>query len=178
MKKRKGAILFTTERLIIRQYTTDDFDDFFLLNSDEEVMKYIRPPQSHQQAKEFFKKIIAAYEEQPGLGRWAMLSADDERFLGSFAVIPVENSPDIQMGYALLRENWGLGYASESVRGGLRYVFDKLQLQRLVAITEAANLDSQKVLLKNGFVPDGIKEDDEKKLLQFVITGSMQKSPS
>jgi hypothetical protein len=29
------------------------------------------------------------------------------KFVGSFAIIPVEGSEDIQLGYAFLKENWG-----------------------------------------------------------------------
>jgi ribosomal-protein-alanine N-acetyltransferase len=165
-------IIFTTERLIICQYSPGDFHDFFRLNSDEEVMRYIRQPQSHEQAKEFFAKILASYKEQPGLGRWAMLSKEGDEFLGSFAVIPVENSTDIQIGYALLKKNWGLGYASESVRGGLQYVFNHLKLESVLAITEVENTDSQKVLIKNGFVTDGTRDDGKRQLLQFICKRS------
>ena len=75
---------------IVRPYTMDDLDDFFRLNGDEEVMRYIRPAQTLEQSKEFLQKIITAYAERPGMGRWGMLSKRRSEFVGSFAIIPVE----------------------------------------------------------------------------------------
>ncbi|HLG41358.1 MAG TPA: GNAT family N-acetyltransferase, partial [Chitinophagaceae bacterium] len=112
------GLIFETERLMIRPYTMDDLHHFFLLNGDEEVMRYIRPAQTFKQSKEFLRKIIADYAFRPGTGRWAMFSRADQLFVGSFAIIPVEGSDKLQLGYALTKENWGKGYASESVKGG------------------------------------------------------------
>jgi ribosomal-protein-alanine N-acetyltransferase len=160
--------IFETERLLVRPYSMDDLDLFFRLNGDEEVMRYIRAVQTLQQSKDFLQKIITAYTERPGLGRWAMFSKDDQQFVGSFAVIPVEGSDNLQLGYALLKEYWGKGYASESVRGGIRYAFDHLNLSEIAGITYPENVPSQKVLLKNGFVlKNTFKEED--KVLHFYL---------
>lgn len=147
----------------------DDFDHFYRLNGDEEVMRYIRPAQTEEQSRFFLEKIITAYQERPGIGRWATFSKEDKSFIGSFAVIPVEKSDRLQLGYALLRENWSKGYASESVRGGIRYVFDTLQLTEIAAITYPENTASQKVLLKNGFVFDSKFIEDNKELNLYML---------
>ena len=34
----------------------------------------------------------------------------------------------MQLGYALLKENWGKGFATELTKGGLKYVFTKTDL--------------------------------------------------
>lgn len=164
--------IFETGRLSIQPYSIDDFEHFFRLNSDEEIMRYIRPAQNREQSRDFFTKVLADYAEQPGMGRWAMFSKEEQRFIGSFAVIPVQDSIDIQLGYALLQENWGKGYASESVRGGIDYAFNVLNLSSIAGITEAANLNSQKVLLRNGFVFEKTFSEQEKMLHFYRITRS------
>jgi [ribosomal protein S5]-alanine N-acetyltransferase len=164
-----SEIIFETERLVIRPYTMDDMDDFFRLNGDEEVMRYIRPAQTLTQAKEFLQKIITAYTEKPGIGRWSMLTKGNEQFVGSFAIIPVEGSDKLQIGYALLKENWGKGYASESVNGGIQYAFAALGLTEIAAITYPENVSSQKVLLKSGFVFDKTFTEGEKLLNLYTL---------
>ncbi len=155
-------IIFETERLVVRRYAAADFDDFYRLNSDEDVMRYIRPLQSKKKSKEFFEKVIADYTALPGLGRWGMYRRADNSFVGSFAIIPVEHSDEIQLGYALLKENWGLGYASESVKAGIVYAFTTLGLTQIAGITYPENIPSQNVLLKNGFVfGEKFMEDDK-----------------
>src|SRR5689334_21466210 len=104
-----SRVIFETERLSIRSYTIDDFENFFRLQGDEEIMRYIRPAQTREQSKDFFEKILTRYEELPGQGRWAMFLKEDNRFIGSFAIIPIEKSKRLQLGYALLKEEWGKG---------------------------------------------------------------------
>lgn len=154
-------IVFETERLIISRYKVADFEHFFRLNGDPDIMRYIRPAQSREDALVFFEEIRACYHTQAGLGRWAMHDKINNEFIGSFAVIPVKNSGRLQLGYALLKENWGKGYASEAVKGGITYMFDVLQLDEIAGITFPENEASQKVLLRNGFVYDRrIQEED------------------
>lgn len=169
MNKSGKQIIFETERLFIRLYSMDDFDNFFRLNGDEEVMRYIRPAQTKEQSKEFLKKIITAYTERPGTGRWGMFLQKNKKFVGSFAVIPVEQSDKLQLGYALLKENWGKGYASESVKEGIQYAFGKLKLTEIAAITFPENISSQKVLLKNGFSFDKTFTEGDKLLHLYML---------
>jgi ribosomal-protein-alanine N-acetyltransferase len=165
--KNSGTI-FHTERLFVRPYTEADLDDFFRLNGDEEIMRYIRPAQDFEQSKAFLRQIIIDYTFRPGIGRWALYSTDGPHFVGSFAIIPVEGSSLLQLGYALTRENWGKGYASESVRGGLVYAREHLRLSSIAGITYPDNTASQHVLLKNGFVFDSEFLEDGKKMHQYI----------
>lgn len=149
-------VIFETNRLIVRQYTLADDENFFRLNGDPEVMKYIRDAKSRQECSVFLKRNLAYYGQQPLLGRWAMIEKSSNEFCGSFAVIPVETvdanrHSEIQLGYALLKEYWGKGYATESTMAGMQYAFDILKLPVIVAITDTANIASQKVLLRCGF---------------------------
>ncbi len=163
-------IIFETKRLIIRRYTETDFDNFFRLNGDDDIMRYIRPAQTREDSLDFFiNKVLAGYEQQPGLGRWAMIAKDSNEFVGSFAVIPVEHSDKIQLGYSLLKENWGKGYATESTIGGIDYVFGELKLEAIAGITFPENIASQKVLMKSGFVFDSFFEEDGKQLHLYLM---------
>ncbi len=168
MATENNSNIFETDRLFVRPYTADDLPLFFRLNGDEEVMRYIRPAQSLGQTQEFLEKTIAAYAERPGIGRWALFSKSDQQFAGSFAIIPVDNSDQLQLGYALTKENWGKGYASESVKGGIQYAFGNLGLTEIAAITFPENIPSQKVLLKNGFVFDKAFMEEEKQLNLYM----------
>ena len=161
--------IFETERLQVRPYLIDDFEHFFRINSDEEIIRYIRPAQNREQSIEFFYRILADYGEQPGLGRWGMYERKTNEFVGSFAVIPVKNSTDIQLGYALLQPYWGLGYASESVKGGIEYAFTRLDLESIAGITEAGNFASQKVLTRNGFSFEKTFTEEKKLLHVYRI---------
>ena len=170
-----NKIIFETKRLIVRQYVFDiDAEGFFLLNGDEDVMRYIRPAKTREECDVFLKEIIASAEANPGMGRWAALEKENGIFIGSFAIIPIENTEDIQLGYALLKENWGKGFASELTKAGLEYYFSTTSADKIYALAEIPNTASHRVLLKNGFVPVGTKKEGEKELKQFVFKGTQE----
>ncbi|HEU5165059.1 MAG TPA: GNAT family N-acetyltransferase [Chitinophagaceae bacterium] len=144
-----GHVIFETERLIVRQYDfATDAENFFLLNSDEDVMRYIRATKSRSECDDFLQKNIESYKTNPLIGRWAANEKATGNFVGSFAIIPIEGSNNIQLGYAFLKENWGKGFASELTKAGLDYYFKNTSADHIYAIAEKANTVSHKVLLK------------------------------
>ena len=149
-----------SERLLARRYTLDDEEAFYRMNSDEVVMRFIRPPKSKEESRLFLLENLRFYEEHPGLGRWALVEKNTGEIVGSFSLLLLENTNDVHIGYALLKEHWGKGYAAEIVKAGLGYVFNELKLSTLVAVTYPDNIPSQKVLLKNNFKLVGIHIED------------------
>ncbi|SRR5579871_5028650 len=155
-------MIFETERLLVRHYTMDDAEDFYLLNSDPEVMKYIRAPKTRQQALQFLRENIDYYLEFPLYGRWALIEKKDNHFAGSFMLRPsVAVKGKIELGYALFKNYWGKGFATEATKGGIDYAFAKLKLHDLIAITQTENISSKQVLVKCGFRQlDDLQETD------------------
>lgn len=164
-------IIFETERLVVRQYNEDDKDNFFLINGDEEIMRYIRTPKTKEECDQFLEEILAGNTGVPEYGRWAAEEKSTGKFAGSFVIVPIPEQPEkIQLGYALLKDHWGKGYATELTRAGLQFAFDKLGLEIIYGVTELPNIASQKVLLKSGFKDAGRFVENEKELLLFSIT--------
>jgi len=162
--------IFETDRLIVRQYVFEtDAENFFLLNSDEDVVRYIRKPKTREESNAFLKKNIAEYNQRPLMGRWAAVEKSTGNFIGSFAFIPVEDSEDFQLGYALFKSYWGNGFATELMMEGIKYVFTKTDLMEVYGITEEANVASQKVLLKVGFSLDKTYSEGEKEMCSFKL---------
>jgi len=165
--------IFKTESLIVRQFTEEDKDNIFRLVGNENVMQYIRPVNTKEESDQFLLENIAAYEKNPHGGRWAVLEKANGLFAGSFAIIPMPSQPEkIQLGYSLLPENWGRGFATELTRAGLDYFMNHYSLPEIYGITEIPNTASQKVLLKAGFQPAGTMMEGEKELLMFVVRGT------
>lgn len=167
-------MILSSDRLYVRPYTEDDEAIFFSLNGDEEVMRYIRPVKSREDSNAFLLENLQFYVDYPGLGRWAMLEKGSNVFVGTFSLLPLEHTHDVHIGYALLKEHWGKGYAAEIVKAGVQYAFEVLKLSSVVAITYAENVASQKVLEKNGFVRDGFYGEDGRKDLLFRLHNVVQ----
>jgi len=160
-------MVFETERLIVRHYTMEDAALVYRLNKDPEVMQYIRPVMDEAEAYQFLLNNIELYRLYPKLGRWAAFDRSGN-FIGSFAVIHIPGSTDIQLGYALLKEYWGKGYASELTKRGVQYCIEH-QIDPLYAVTESENTASQHVLLKNGFEFLFSREENNKTLYRYLL---------
>ena len=164
------SLIFETAKLRVRQFNINDRENFFLLNSHPEVMQFIRPVKNRDECDKFLSDVIAYSTQYPLYGRWFVECKNDNSFAGSFAIIPVENSDTMQLGYALLPEHWGKGYATELTRAGLRYVFTKTSLGAVYGYAEKPNIPSQKVLLKCGFRYNGETVNGGKEITEFVFT--------
>ena len=104
-----------------------------------------------------------------------LMKKANSKFVGSFALIPLpfEDEKDkIQIGYALLPNEWGKGYATELTSAGIQFYFSNHALDELHAITTPANIASQKVLLKSGFFENGTKKDGEEIVQRYILKRS------
>jgi ribosomal-protein-alanine N-acetyltransferase len=63
------------------------------------------------------------------------------------------------LGYGLEREKEGQGYMSESLRAAIPYVFDHLNIHRIMANYQPTNIRSGRLLRRLGFVVEGYARD-------------------
>ena len=64
-------------------------------------------------------------------------------------------APEPELGYRLLPEFQGKGYATEAARAALEHCLTLVGLPRVVSIVEPANVGSMRVLLKLGMTRRG-----------------------
>ena len=161
--------LFETDRLIVRRFTAEDADGFFRINGNPEVMKYIRPAKTRTESDAFLRENIHFYKEDSVLGRYAVVAKGTYEVIGTFSFLYLDGDTDFHIGYALLPGAQGKGLASELVKEGVAFFFERTIHPRLFAITAAANTASQKVLEKNGFLLKGITRQHGEELQLFYL---------
>ena len=140
-----------TARLRMRPFILDDLDPLSLIYGDADVMKYIRDgqPVSREQTEASLKSFIEEWNRH-GFGLWAVLYKEDESLIGFCGLRFLDNTPEVEVGYRLAKTHWGMGLATEAARASLRYGFETLDLQRIVAVVHPQNSASQRVLEKIG----------------------------
>jgi ribosomal-protein-alanine N-acetyltransferase len=147
-------ILLETPRLRLRRLRDDDAENIFRLDSDPDVMRYIRDPSTttRESAAESVARAIRFYESEshPGLGIWAMELKSTGDFIGWSCLKPLDTTPEIEVGYRLLKEHWANGYATEAARALVDYGFAERGLQRIVGVVRPDNRASARVLEKAG----------------------------
>lgn len=162
-------VLFETERLLVRRFTPSDLDIFFLINGDARVWHYIRPAKTRVESDAFLDENIGLYRDGDPVGRYAVFDKSLDRFTGIFSFLYITDTNHYHIGYALLPDAWGRGFATELVRAGTSWFFTHTDQPALSAIVHPDNLASQKVLLKSGYRPGGHLIEEGKNLQLFTI---------
>jgi RimJ/RimL family protein N-acetyltransferase len=146
-----------TLRLELREFVASDQVDIWRLDQDPAVMRYINggKPTTRAQVATRIKLIPRVYRLYPGFGTWRAARRDTGAYIGWFTLKYIPDTVVVEVGYRLLRDAWGLGFATEGATELVRYGFDDLGLHRIVGITHRDNVASQRVLLKAGLRPDG-----------------------
>ncbi len=153
---RRATDTLESERLRVRRFTSDDLDLLARLLADPEVTLHLGGVKDRAGAEATLRtRALDYYDQHPGLGMWATIERATGRPVGFHVLNHIHGETDIQVGYALFRDAWGLGYATEMSVRLLRYGFDDLALPRICAITNLENTASQRVLLKAGLVRKG-----------------------
>jgi [ribosomal protein S5]-alanine N-acetyltransferase len=156
--EKSGAVSLgprNTERFVLRRFAESDAPLLAAMNMDPEVMRYIRPPDTDpDEALERARAIIA--RQRGNYGLWAIEDKSTGEFLGWGALKDLDGNPEIEVGYGLRRQAWGRGVATEVARELVRYGFEDLGLERIVAVTQPPNMASRNVLTKLGMTYLGI----------------------
>jgi [ribosomal protein S5]-alanine N-acetyltransferase len=147
-----------SQRIQLRNFTLNDYGLLYQLDSNPAVMKFLGNglPSTPERIRENLRLIVSKYEEWKSFGLWAAELKETNEFIGWFALKPLPKIGDIEIGYRLLPQYWGLGFATEGARLLRDYGFENLKLPKIVAITHLENKASQRVLIKNGFSETGL----------------------
>lgn len=150
--------MFETQRLQIGQYTLSDTRDYFKLKSCEIVWKYSTfiPINTLAQAESELQQIINTKSYQ-WLGFLPIREKNTKNFIGEAGIISGScNANRCEIGYNLLPEYWGKGYATELIAFFIKYAFEVQKFERIEALVIQDNVASCRVLEKNGFLLEGV----------------------
>jgi RimJ/RimL family protein N-acetyltransferase len=140
-----------TARLHLRAFTPDDLDDLYMVFGDAEVMKYISggKPRNREATRTGLLRTIEGWQKR-GFGLWAVALKDGGKVIGYCGLMFLEDTTEIELAYGLAKSAWGKGFATEAGRTSLKYGFEELKMERIVAVVNPQNVSSQRVLEKLG----------------------------
>ena len=102
-------------------------------------------------------RVNQVYERHRGLGVWRADTIEGE-FVGTFSLMPVESTDEVEIGARLAPEAWGRWYATEGGRLLCRRAFGSLNLPRLVGYLHPDNAAGALILSRLGFGETGAAE--------------------
>lgn len=142
-----------TARLIIRPFTVDDCEAFKSFMLDREVTRYLdfsEVQKTPEKVIELVSEVIASYNSATPIFSLAVINKQSGQLIGSCGFSPLEKEGEVECYYTVVRSKWGKGYATESILRLIKYGFDELNINRVVAFMSKENPASQKVAIKLG----------------------------
>lgn len=170
-----------TERLHLRRVIDTDVKEILELRSNAETMKFIPRPllKTEEDALDHIANIDTKIETQEGIN-WAITLKGSQKLIGiigHYRIRPEHYRAEV--GYMLLPQFHGKGIIPEAIKEVVKFGFEQIKLHSIEAIIDPANLASEKVLLKNGFIKEAhLIENEffEGRFLDTVIYSILNKS--
>lgn len=166
-------MIFSTERLTLRKFQLNDAEFFSKLVNTKGWLQFIgdRNIRTVKDAENYLQdKIIPSYAKN-GFGFYVVQLKEHPKAIGMCGLVkrPFLTYPDL--GYALLPEYEGFGYAFEASKAMLQYAKNEFQLHTLNAIVKEDNQKSVQLLEKLAFArQDKITIPEGEEVLLYQIS--------
>ncbi len=150
--------MLETDRLLLRLPQLEDAAEAAGMLANPEVMRFLGGETvPAEAAPAVVEKWIARWDAN-GCGPFSIVRREDGRWLGrsgilvwdvrtwthtTFATAGEHSQPEL--GWALAREHWGSGYATEAVLAVRDWAFGELDVRRLVSVIAPDNTRSQRL---------------------------------
>jgi len=157
--------VIVTERLQLREMEAEDAPFMYKLFNSPGWIQFIgdRNIQSIADAKDHILDRYISMYDRFGFGLWLVEMKNENISIGTCGLIKRPNLDHIDLGFAFLPQFQGQGYAFEAASACLKYGYDELRTEKIVAITIPDNQRSINLLQKLGMQnsgPAGLPDDE------------------
>ena len=143
--------MIETERLSFRKFVDGDLPLLIEQRSDPEVNRYLGGPDRQNAAALATRmKFYMDCYEKFGFGMCPMIWKETGEIIGTAGIQPLEDTGEVEVGYSIVRDYWGRGIGTEAARGWMDYGFETAGLDRIVAVANAENTASRRIMEKLG----------------------------
>ena len=160
----------STSRLVLRAITEADSSALFEIFSDSDVMRYwSRPPMTSREQARALAIEIQAHWLTRTLFQWGIAERAGGALVGTCTLYRWDRAhARAEIGYALRKDRWGRGLASEAVAAVLDFAFGRMGLHRVGADTDPRNVASARLLERLGFKLEGHQRETYRHLDEWA----------
>ena len=155
--------LFETDRLVLSGWREDQLDDLLALHGDPLVARYL-DADGQPWSREKAAARLAIWRDnfaQHRLGKLRLTRKSDGAFIGRAGFGLFGNKEEPEIGYALLPEFHGQGYATEAARGLRDWIFRETKWDYFLGFADVRNTASLAVLGRIGMEKTHVAVIDE-----------------
>lgn len=162
--------MFTTERLFCRRWVPDDFDSLVSVYGDADAMRWVGDGAAitPEQCRHWLSVTENNYRTR-GYGMFALEDRIPSLVVGFCGLVHPGGQVDAELKYALKRQYWGKGLATEAAKALLNYGAREHGLRKVIATAAPDNLASHKVLLKAGMLRERTMNNDDGSQTQLFV---------
>ena len=155
-----GTKNIETERLLLRRLTCDDaLMAYKNWCSSDNVSKYVmwKKHNNVETTKKLFESWEKEYEDLTTY-RWIVEIKKTKELIGTIDVASKKFLPygTCEIGYCYGEKYWGNGYATEALKGVIKYLFEQCDADVIFAEHLSDNKASGRVMLKSGMTYEGV----------------------
>ncbi|MDF2803324.1 MAG: N-acetyltransferase [Anaerocolumna sp.] len=161
--KERDYMMYQSKRLTLIEYKAQGLDLFYSVFSNKEVMKYAFLPryESKEDILPYFESVLKNNENlinRPAY-EFGIYLTEDNKYIGH-GDIEVHYLNQYggcgEIGYFILPEYWGSGYATEVAELLIAISFENINLHRVSASCNSKNLPSENIMKKLGMQKEGV----------------------
>src|SRR6516165_4621965 len=138
-----------TARLSMRPPCRADFEPWAGFVSDGAATRYLGGPVPRSVAWRSFLTMAGAWQIQ-GFAMFSVIEKASGRWVGRLGPWMPEGWPGTEVGWGLVREAWGKGYATEGAAAAIDWCFDHLGWTDVIHCIDPQNAPSQAVARRLG----------------------------
>ncbi len=146
--------MIETERLTLRPPVEADLDGFLTLMSDEVAMRYLGGAKPRAVVWRSLAMLAGSWALR-GHGMFSVIERGTGRWVGRVGPWYPEGWPGTEVGWAIVRDAWGRGYATEAAAASIDWAIATLGWTDIVHVIDPANAQSAAVARRLGSVNRG-----------------------
>jgi RimJ/RimL family protein N-acetyltransferase len=138
-----------TDRLILRPPEPGDLEPWTAFLADGEAQRFLGGAQPRPLAWRQICVMTGAWTMR-GFSMFSVIEKASGRWVGRLGPWQPEGWPGTEVGWGLVRDAWGKGYASEGAAAAIDWAFETFGWTEVIHTIEAANVNSTKVAQRLG----------------------------
>jgi len=163
---------FESERLLIRPTLEQDAELIYQLMNTPKFIKYVgdREINSIEDAEKYIQIKMLPQLNTLGYSSYSLITKADGAKIGTCGLYNRDGVDGIDIGFGLLPQYEGLGYAYESAHRLIKAAFEEFEIEEIKAITSKENISSQRLLEKLGLEMAGTTKlpNEDHEILLYI----------
>ncbi len=148
-----------SDEIVLKQIDKADAIDLYAINGNEKLYRY--KPGAPRKTLAAVENMIGHYErdfhKKTIIFLGIYLKTEGSKLVGVAEIFDLDKKVNsVTLGYTLNDAYWGRGIATKTTALMVDYLFNTIEVNRIQAFVMPVNEKSKEVLLRNGFVHEGL----------------------